>query len=89
MIVPAVAVNVAVVLLAPTATVDGTLNPATLLDSVTVAPPTLDTVAVHTELQPDSRLVGAHVKPISVAGGASEIVAVAVLPFRAAVTVAV
>jgi len=88
-IVPAVAVNVAVVLLAPTATVDGTLNPATLLDSVTVAPPMLDTVAVQVEVPPDPRLVGVHVNPISVTGGASEIVAVAVLPFSVAVTVAV
>ena len=89
MIVPAVAVNVAVVFPELTATVDGTLNPATLLDSATVAPPALDTVAVHTELQPDSRLVGAHVNPISLTGGVSEIVAVAVLPFRVAVMVAV
>ena len=89
MIVPAVAVNIAVVLLAPTATETGTVNPATLLDRATVAPPALDTVAVHTELQPDSRLVGAPVNPISLTGGVSEIVAVAVLPFRVAVMVAV
>jgi len=88
-IVPAVAVNVAVVLLAPTATVDGTLNPATLLDSVTVAPPMPDTVAVQVELAPDPRLVGVQVNPIKVTGGASEMVAVAVLPFRVAVMVAV
>ena len=89
MIVPAVAVNVAVVFPELTATVDGTLNPAALLDSVTVAPPTLDTVAVQVEVPPDPRLVGLHVKPISVTGGASEMVAVAVLPFSVAVTVAV
>ena len=89
MIVPAVAVNVAVVLLVPTATVDGTLNPAALLDSATVAPPMLDTVAVQVEVAPDPRLVGVHVNPISVTGGASEMVAVAVLPFSVAVTVAV
>jgi len=88
-IVPAVAVNVAVVLLVPTATVDGTLNPAALLDSATVAPPMLDTVAVQVEVAPDPRLVGVHVNPISVTGGASEMVAVAVLPFSVAVTVAV
>ena len=89
MIVPAVAVNVAVVLLAPTATVDGTLNPATLLDSVTVAPPAADTVAVQVEVAPDPRLVGVHVNPISVTGGVKEMVAVSVLPFRVAVMVAV
>ena len=89
MIVPAVAVNVAVVLLAPTATVAGTLNPAALLDNATVAPPAADTVAVQVELAPDPRLVGLHVNPISVTGGASEMVAVAVLPFSVAVTVAV
>ena len=89
MIVPAVAVNVAVVLLAPTATVAGTLNPAALLDRATVAPPAADTVAVQVEVAPDPRLVGVHVNPISVTGGASEMVAVAVLPFSVAVTVAV
>jgi hypothetical protein len=44
---------------------------------------------VQVELAPDPRLVGLHVNPISVTGGASEMVAVAVLPFRVAVTVAV
>jgi hypothetical protein len=88
-IVPAVAVNVAVVFPELTATVDGTLNPATLLDRATVAPPTLDTVAVQVEVAPDPRLVGVQANPISVTGGASEMVAVAVLPFRVAVMVAV
>ena len=88
-IVPAVAVNVAVVLLVPTATVDGTLNPATLLDNATVAPPAADTVAVQVEVAPDPRLVGLHVNPISVTGGVKEMVAVSVLPFRVAVMVAV
>ena len=89
MIVPAVAVNVAVVFPELTATVDDTLNPATLLDSVTVAPPMPDTVAVQAELAPDPRLVGVQVNPIKVTGGASEMVAIAVLPFRVAVMVAV
>jgi hypothetical protein len=88
-IVPAVAVNVAVVLLAPTATVAGTLNPAALLDSATVAPPAADTVAVQAELAPDPRLVGLQVNPISVTGASSETVAVCVVPFRVAVMVAV
>ena len=89
MIVPAVAVNVVVVPLAPTATVDGTLNPATLLDNATVAPPAADTVAVQVEVAPDPRLVGLHVNPVSVTGGVKEMVAVSVLPFRVAVMVAV
>ena len=87
--VPAVDVNVAVVFPELTATVDDTLNPATLLDRATVAPPTLDTVAVQVEVAPDPRLVGVQANPISVTGGVKETVAVAVLPFRVAVTVAV
>ena len=89
MIVPAVAVNVAVVFPELTATVDGTLNPAALLDRATVAPPMLDTVAVQVEVAPDPRLVGVQANPISVTGGVKEMVAVSVLPFRVAVMVAV
>ena len=88
-IVPAVAVNVAVVLVEPTAIEAGTVNAAALLDSVTVAPPVLDTVAVQVALALDPRLVGVHVNPVSNTGATSEIVAVCVLPFSVAVTVAV
>ena len=88
MIVPAVAVNVAVVPV-PTVTEAGTVNAAVLLDSVTAAPPVFDTVTVHVELTPDPRLVGLQVSPLTTVAVASEIVAVCVLPFSVAVMVAV
>jgi hypothetical protein len=88
-IVPAVAVNVAVVLPDPTVTEAGTVSTPALLDSVTVAPPVFDTVTVHVALAPEPRLVGLHVSPLSTTGATSEIVAVCVLPFSFAVTVAV
>ena len=89
MIVPAVAVNVAVVLPDPTAAEAGTVSAPALLDSVTVAPPVFDTVTVHVALAPDPRLVGLHVSPLTTVAVASAIVAVAVPPFSVAVTVAV
>ena len=89
MIVPAVAVNVAVVLPEATVTDAGTVNEAALLDNVTTAPPVFDTVAVHIELPPDPRLAGAHVKPLSVTGATSATVAVLVVLFNVAVRVAV
>ena len=87
--VPAVAVNVAVVFPAPTATVAGTLNAPTLLDSATVAPPVFDTVTVHVALAPEPRLPGVQLKPPRTIAVASEIVVVFVLPFNDAVMVAV
>ena len=69
MIVPAVAVNVTVVPLTPTATVAGTLNPAALLDRATVAPPMLDTVAVHVDDPPVLNDAGAQVSAVRVGGG--------------------
>jgi hypothetical protein len=84
-----VAVNVAVVLPAPTVTDAGTVNAAALLDSVTVAPPVFDTVTVQVELPPDPRLAGAHVSALTTVAVASVMVAVAVLPFSVAVIVAV
>ena len=89
MIVPAAAVNVAVVLPDPTVTDAGTVNEAALLDSVTTAPPVFETVTVHVELPPDPRLAGAHVKPPSVTGVVSEIAVACVLPFSVAVRIAV
>ena len=83
------AVNVAVVLAATTVTEAGTVNAAALLDSATVAPPVFDTVTVQVELPPDPRLAGAHVTLLTTVAVASVMVAVAVLPFSAAVTVAV
>ena len=83
------AVNVAVVLPAPTVTEAGTVSAAALLDSVTVPPPVLDTVTVHVELPLGPRLVGLQLNPLSTTGATSEMVAVWVLPFSVAVMVAV
>ena len=83
------AVKVAVVLPAAIATEGGTVNAAALLDSVTVAPPVFDTVTVHVELAPDSRLAGAHASPPTTVAVARVMVAVCVLPFSVAVMVAV
>jgi hypothetical protein len=88
-IVPAVAVKVAVVVVVPTVTDDGTVKAVTLLDSVTVAPPVCVTVTVHVELPPVDRLVGTHATPLSSTCAPSEMVAVCVLPFSVAVIVAV
>jgi hypothetical protein len=84
-----VAVNVANVLEAPTVTEAGTVNAPALSERVTVAPPVFDTVTVQVELPPDPRLVRLHVNPLTTVAVASVIVAVAVLPFSAAVMVAV
>ena len=81
--------NVAVVLPAPTVTDAGVVNSAELSDSVTVAPPDLETVTVQVELAPEPRVLGLHVRPLTVTGAMSEIVAVWALPFSVAVTVAV
>ena len=83
------AVKVAVVLPAPTATEAGSVNGTALSDSVTVAPPVFDTVTVHVELAPEARLVGLQVNPLSTTGATSEMLAVCVLPFSVAVMVAV
>jgi hypothetical protein len=84
-----VAVNVAVVLPAPTVTEAGTVNAAVLLDRATTPPPVFDTVTVHIELTPDPRLVGLHDSELTAVALASATDAVCVLPFNAAVTVAV
>jgi len=88
-IVPAVAVNVAVVLVDPTVTEAGTVSVAALLDSATVAPPVFDTVTVQVETAPEARVVGLQVRLLRTTGALSEIVAVCVLPFRVPVMVAV
>jgi hypothetical protein len=87
--VPAVAANVAVVLPTPTITDVGTVSAAALSERVTIAPPVFETVTVQVELPPDPRLAGAHVSVLTTVAVASVMVAVAVLPFSAAVTVAV
>jgi hypothetical protein len=88
-IVPAVAVNVAVVFPDPSVTEAGTVNEAALLDSATTAPPVFDTVTVHVEPAPEPRLVGLHVSPLTTVAVASAMVAVVVPPFNVAVRVAV
>jgi len=84
-----VAVNVAVVLVDPTVTEAGTVSVAELLDSVTVAPPVFDIVTVQVEVAPEARVVGVQARLLRATGAVSEMVAVCVLPFRLAVTVAV
>ena len=61
--VPAVAVNVALLEPASTETVAGTTSPGVLLESITVAPaePAVwDNVTVHVDVAPELRLVCAH-----------------------------
>ena len=89
MIVPAVTMKVDVVLRDPTVTAAGAVTAAALLDSVTVAPPICDTVTVHVELDPDTRLAALQVNPLSTVAAASESAAVALLLFNVAVMVAV
>ena len=67
-IVPAVAVKVAVVALAETATEPGTVNAALLLDSETVPPPVPLIVTVQVDVPPEFRLPGAHDTLLSVGG---------------------
>jgi hypothetical protein len=87
--VPAVAVKVAVVLAAATVTEAGTVSAPWLLESVTVAPPVCETVTVQVDMAPEPRLDGAQLSLVRVIGAANAIVAVWVVPFRVAVTVAV
>ena len=88
-IVPAVAVKVAVVDPAATATDPGTVSAAVLLDSVTVPPPVFDSVTVQVLVPPVPRVAGVHDTELTTTAVASEIDAVRVLPFNAAVSVAV
>jgi len=80
-IVPAVAVNVAVVLPAPTVTEAGTVNDATLSDSATVAPPAFDTVTVHVDDPPELRDAGAQLSALRVGGGGGATVTITPTPF--------
>jgi hypothetical protein len=88
-IVPAVAVNVAVVDPAHTATDPGTVSPGTLLDSVTVAPPVFDTTTVQLLVAPVASVDGVQTTPLTTTAVAKAIEAVFVLPFNVAVTVTV
>jgi hypothetical protein len=88
-IVPAVAVKLAVVDPAATATDPGTVSAAVSLDSVTVPPPVLVSVTVHVLVPPVPSVEGVHDTAPTVTAVAREIDAVRVPPFKAAVSVAV
>jgi hypothetical protein len=90
--VPAVAVNVFVVVPAATAIEAGTVNNPLLLESVTVAPPAgaaPDRFTVQVDVPLPLRLVGTHVSKLRVIWGAREIAAVCEPPPKDAVTWAV
>jgi hypothetical protein len=90
--VPAAAVKVVEVLPEATVTEAGTLSAPALLDKLTAAPPVpaaFDSVTVQVELPPVPKLVGLQDNPLTSTGATSEMVAVCVLPFSVAVTVAV
>ena len=91
MIVPAVAVNVAVVELAATVTDAGTVSNALLSDTVTVvaAVAAFDSVIVHVLLADELTLVGVHTSDVRSTGATRLMLAVWVAPLNVAVTVAV
>jgi hypothetical protein len=86
---PAVALNVAVIEVAPTVTEPGTVNDVELLASFTVAPPLLLSVTVQVLEPPAVRVEGAQASALTVIGVASPIEAVLLVPFIVAVIVAV
>jgi hypothetical protein len=91
-IVPAVAVNVAVVEPGETATEAGVVSSGVLLDKVTLRPPVgagALAVTVQVLLAPDVSEAGAQTSAVTVTGGARLMEAVFELPFKAAVTTAV
>ncbi len=76
---PAVAVKLPVVAPDATLTEPGTVNAATLLDSVTVMPPepaACESVTVHADASPELRVVGLHERRLIMVGATSEIDAV-------------
>jgi hypothetical protein len=87
--VPAVAVKVAVVDPAATATDPGTVSADVLLDSVTVPPPVFDSVTVHVLVPPLPSVDGVHDSELTVTAVARAIDVICVLPFNVAVSVAV
>jgi hypothetical protein len=90
---PVETLNVPVVAPADTVTEVGAVNTAdALLVKVTTAPPgsaAFDSVTVHVVPPFDDNAVKVHESPLTVGGTSSEMLAVAVVPFRAAVNVAV
>jgi hypothetical protein len=88
---PAVAVNVAVVAPAATVTLDGTPTTALLLESDTDAPPlgaTCERVTVQLELPPPDTVPGLHDTELTTAGGISDTVVFFEPPLYVAVSVA-
>ena len=86
---PAVALNVAVLDPADTVTEAGTVKEALLEDSATVAPAVFDTVTVQVAPPFGPKLAGAQLSPVTVTGATSATVAVCSLPLSVAVSVAV
>ena len=86
---PAVALNVAVVDPAATVTDAGTVRAALSDESPTVAPPVFDTVTVQVALLLGPKLDGVQFSPVTVTGATSPTVAVCWLPLSVAVSVAV
>lgn len=90
--VPAVAVNEAVVAAAATVTDAGTVNPPLLLESETAAPPAgaaCDSVTVQLEVALLTRLVGAQTNELTMVGATSDTFACRTVLLYDAVTVAV
>src|ERR1017187_8511456 len=87
--VPAVAVKVAVVDPAATATDPGTVSAAVLLDSVTVPPLVFVSVTVQLLVPPLPSVDGVQDTELTVTAVAKVIDAACVLPFNVAVSVAV
>ena len=83
------AVNVAAVAPDGTATDAGTVSPAALLDSATVAPPVFDTVTVHMLVAPEPKVEGVQLTLVTTIPVTRAIDVVCVLAFNVAVTVAV
>src|ERR1039458_1541069 len=88
-IVPAVAVKVAVVDLATTATDPGTVSAAVLLDSVTVPPPVFESVTVQLLVPPLPSVAGVQNTELTFTAVARMMDAACALPFNVAVSVAV
>ena len=89
--VPAVALNVAVVAAAATLTEAGTVNSALLLDKETEMPPagaTLESVTVQVEAAAVPKVEGAHASELTSTGAVRDTVAVFEVEFSVAVTTA-
>ena len=91
MIVPAVAVKVAVVAPAATVSEAGTVSTPLLLERETAAPPvgaTFDSVTVQLDVPPLKTLVGAHETELTTTGATSDSVAVFEVPLYVPVMIA-